>query len=135
MADISIEKKDWGGFLDWVTDSLSGARAEIDIVSLDIGAQVQARSLPLFGVTYDHKSNVIEIALEGLDHLIHRPRSLVASVSESGLLSIEIIDEDEARQILKLTRPFALPAPVAAAEPRPWQRVPAKHRMGRGAAR
>jgi len=131
MPDISIEKADWADFLNWVTDSLAGAQAEIDVLSLKLGAQAQARSLPLLGLAYDRKSDVIEVALEGLDHLVHRPRKLAATQDDSGLLSIEIVDADKVRQIVKLTRPLSLPAPFSPNEPSAWKQAQAQDRLGR----
>jgi len=49
---------------------------EIEVASLDLGDQVQAKWLPLIGITYDPKDDVVEVALEGLDHMIHRPREM-----------------------------------------------------------
>jgi hypothetical protein len=129
MADYSIDKEDWASFLEWVTRGLSGGRAEIDVLGLDIGAQVEARALPLLGLAYDHKSDLIEVALEGLDHLIRQPRELSAHEEEDGLLSIRIVGKDDVTQIIKLTGPLNLPVPVKA----PWRREPAKNALGRGA--
>jgi hypothetical protein len=134
MVDFKIEKADWARFFDWLTRRLAGGRIEIDVLSLDLGAQVEAQSLPLLGASYDRKSNVIEIAVEGLDHLIHRPRELTATEGETGLLSIQIVDEDGVRQIIKLKQPLALPAPGAKSEPPPWKREPAKSKVGKRAS-
>lgn len=127
MSDIKIDKEDWASFLSWVTNSLSGARAEIDVLSLDVGAQIEARSLPLFGLAYDRKSDLIEVALEGLDHLIGGPVEMTATDDDDRLVSIRIVDKDGVTQIIKLTRPLGLPSPPA------WRRDAAKHRMGKHA--
>lgn len=129
MADYSIDKEDWASFLEWVTQGLSGARAEIDVLALDIGAQVEARAVPLLGLAYDHKSDLIEVALDGLDHLIRQPRELSAHEEEDGLMSIRVVDEDDVTQIIKLTGPLNLPVPAKA----PWRREPAKNKLGRHA--
>lgn len=129
MADYSIDKEDWASFLEWVTQGLSGARAEIDVLALDIGAQVEARAIPLLGLAYDRKSDLIEVALDGLDHLIHRPRELTAHEEEDGLISIRVVSEDDVTQIIKLMGPLNLPVPVKG----PWRREPAKNTLGRHA--
>ena len=41
-------------------------RAEIEVASLDLGDQIEAEWLPLLGITYDDKDDVLEIALEEL---------------------------------------------------------------------
>jgi hypothetical protein len=127
MADYSIDKEDWASFLEWVTQGLPGGRAEIDVLAPDIGAQVEARPLPLLGLAYDRKSDLIEVALEGLDHLIRNPRELTAHEEEDGLISIRVVDEDDVTRIIRLTGPLNLPVPVK----QPWRREPAKDRLGR----
>jgi hypothetical protein len=127
MADYNIDKKDWASFLQWVTKSLSGERAEVDVLALNIGAQVEARALPLLGLAYDHKNDLIEVALEGLDHLIHNPRELATHEEDDGLISIRVVDADDVTQIIKLTGSLNLPAPVKAS----WRREPAKDRLGK----
>lgn len=127
MPDFSVDKEDWANFLQWVSEGLTGGRAEIDVLGLDIGAQVEARALPLLGLAYDRKSDVIEVALDGLDHLIHRPRELTVHEEDAGLMSIRIIDEDDVTQLIKLSGPLNLPAPT---QPQ-WRREPAKDKVGR----
>ena len=75
---------------------------------MKLGDQVQANWLPLFGVDYDPKDDLFEIALKGLDHLIRRPREVY--VEDAGkLVSIEIIDRDNNHQIVKLKVPVSAP--------------------------
>jgi hypothetical protein len=127
MADYSIEKEDWASFLEWVTQGLSGRRAEIDVLALDIGAQVETRALPLLGLAYDRKDDLIEVALDGLDHLIRNPRELSVHEEENELVSIRVVDADDVTQIIKLTGPLNLPVPVKG----PWRREAAKHTLGK----
>jgi hypothetical protein len=61
---------------DRVTKMLEGKRAEIEVVSLRLGDQVEAEWLPLLGIAYDPNDDIVEIALEGLDHLIPNPREI-----------------------------------------------------------
>ena len=65
----------------------------------------------MLGIAYDPKDDVLEIALNGLDHLIHKPRELYADSGAGGLLSFEVIDADGVAQIIKLREPLMLPAP------------------------
>jgi hypothetical protein len=44
------------------------------VASLDLGDQTQAEWLPLLGITYDPRDDVVDIALDGLDHMIRKPR-------------------------------------------------------------
>jgi hypothetical protein len=88
---------------------LTGKRAQIEVTGLTIGDQIEAKSLPLFGITYDPKDDLLEIALEGLDHLIERPVAISVDDSPEGLTGMEIVDSDGRRQILKLVNPLMLP--------------------------
>ena len=76
MAVQKIDKGDWRAFFDWLSQSLLGARAEIEVASLDLGDQIEAEWLPLLGITYDDKDDLLEVALDGLDHLIYGPREV-----------------------------------------------------------
>jgi hypothetical protein len=90
---------------------LLGKRAELEIASLEIGAQIEARRLPLLGITYDPKDNIIEITLDGLDHLVYEPRELYVDDQLDGLVSLEIIGSDGAQRIVILRDPLMLPRP------------------------
>lgn len=129
MADYNIDREDWASFLEWVTHGLSGARAEVDVLALNIGAQVEARAVPLLGLAYDRKDDLVEVALEGLDHLIYHPRELAAREEDNGLISIRVVDRDDVTHIIKLTGPLNLPVPAKGS----WRRAPAKHSLGKHA--
>jgi hypothetical protein len=51
------------------------------------------------------------VALEGLDHLISKPRELYVEEGPGGLTALEIIDADDVKQIVKLRDPLMLPSP------------------------
>ena len=85
--------------------------AEIEVASLDLGDQIQAEWLPLIGITYDPNDDVVEVALDGLDHVIHRPREICMDNEVGSLTSLEIVDADGVRQIVKLKDQLMLPAP------------------------
>jgi hypothetical protein len=115
MAAEQIERSQWAPFFDNVTKSLIGKQAEIEVASLDLGAQIEAEWAPLVGVAYDRKDDLIEIQLEGLDHLIRSPRGLFVDHDVGGMVAMAIDDADGNRQIVRLRDPLALPAPDGAA--------------------
>jgi hypothetical protein len=49
MAAQKLDKAEWAAFLAGLTKALEGAEAEIEVESLEIGDQVEANWLPLFG--------------------------------------------------------------------------------------
>jgi hypothetical protein len=111
MAVQKVDKRDWRAFFDWLSQSLLGARAEIEVASLDLGDQIEAEWLPLLGITYDDKDDVLEVAFDGLDHLIYGPREVWADTSVGEMMSFEVIDDRGVSQIIKLRQPLMLPSP------------------------
>jgi hypothetical protein len=112
MTIRKLHKKEWRPFLDGVSRVLQGERAEIEVLALKLGDQVAAEWLPFFGITYDPKDDIIEIALDGVDHLIRKPQEIYVDDSGDGLISMEIVDAEGVRQIVKLKDPLMLPAPA-----------------------
>lgn len=106
-----LEKAEWGPFFNHLSKTLAGAQVEIDVGSLGLVSHVQADFVPLIGLVYDPKDDVVEVALEGLDHLIHGPREIAVEEGGGELARIEITDAQDARQIIKLKEPLLLPAP------------------------
>jgi Family of unknown function (DUF5335) len=113
MAVHKLDKAEWRVFCDRITKSLVGKRAEIEVASLAVGSQVEAKWLPLLGITYDPKNDIVEIALEGLDHMVYRPREMYLDFGPDGLTSLQVIDGDDVRQIVKFRDPLMLPPPSA----------------------
>jgi hypothetical protein len=110
MAE-KLEKSIWRPYFDAVSKVLSGKRAEIEVAALDLGDQIQAKWLPLLGITYDPKGDLIEVALEGVDHLIPQPLEVWVETEGLDLSSIEVIDANGVRQIVMLHDSLMLPAP------------------------
>jgi len=78
----------------------------VEIEGLAFGDRRQASCLPLIGITYDSKDDILEIAMEGLDHLIHRPREIVVSESAEGLERLDVIDNGAQKQNIRLVKPL-----------------------------
>jgi hypothetical protein len=110
MATVKLDKGAWHAYFDRITKLVVGKQAEIEVASLNIGDQIEAEWVPLLGITYDPKNDLVEVLLEGLDHLIRNPRDIYVDQDPSGLLtSMEVIDTDDVRQIIRLRDPFMLP--------------------------
>jgi hypothetical protein len=109
MAITKLEKPAWHPYFDNVSKILDGKEAEVEIASLNIGDQIEAEWLPLLGLVYDPKSDIVEVLMEGLDHLIHKPSEIYIDHDAVRLVSVEVIDGDGVRQIIKLRDPLMLP--------------------------
>jgi hypothetical protein len=106
-----LDKPLWRPYFDRVSKALTGKRAEIEVVSLKLGDQVEAEWLPLLGIAYDPKDDLIEVALEGLDHMIRNPLEVWIEGEGLDLSAIEVVDADGVRRIVMLRDPLMLPAP------------------------
>ena len=114
MATEQIDRDRWSAYFDELTRSLRGKLAEIEVASLDLGDQTLAQWMPLIGIAYDDKDDLVEIALESVDHLVRAPRQVFVDVADAGIGTIAIVDRDGSQQIVRFRDPLALAAPVAA---------------------
>jgi hypothetical protein len=113
MATRKLDKAQWHAYFDAVTRGIVGMRAEIEVDALNVGSQIEAEWLPLFGIVYDHKGDALEVALEGVDHIIRSPREVYIDEGVTGLTSMLVVDADGTREIVRLREPLMLPAPVS----------------------
>jgi hypothetical protein len=111
MITQKLEKSEWRPFLDHLSKMLEGKRAEIEVASLKLGDQIEAEWLPFFGIVYDPKDDIIEVALEGHDHIIYKPRELYFAEEAGEFMALEVVDAEGEREIIKLKDPLMLPAP------------------------
>lgn len=112
MGIRRLEKPEWQAFFDHLSKALDAQRAQIEVAGLSLGDQVQAEWLPLYGLVYDPKSELVEIVLEGYDHLIHKPREIYVEDEGGQWVCLEIIDADGMKQIVRLKEPLLLPGPM-----------------------
>jgi hypothetical protein len=111
MTVRKLEKTEWHPFLDGLSKILGAKQAQIEVGSLAIGDQFEAQWLPLYGLVYDPKDDLVEVAMEGVDHMIPKPREIYADVVGGGLITLEIVDAEGRREIVRLKDPLELPAP------------------------
>jgi hypothetical protein len=111
-----LEKSQWRLTFDAITKVLPAKRVEIETASLKLGDQVAVEWLPLLGIAYDPKDDLIELALEDVDHLIRNPREVWIEGEGADISSIEVIDASDVRQILLFRDPLMLPSPRLAAQ-------------------
>ena len=107
---VSVPKAEWGPFFDRMSKGLLGKLAEIEVASLDLGDQIEAEWLPMIGITYDSADDLLDVALDRVDHLIHHPREIVVEEAPEGLVSVAVVDADGTRQIVRLKEPLMLSA-------------------------
>jgi len=114
MANLkTVPQSEWRSFFDRMSKALVGKWAELEVASLDLGDQIVAEWVPLLGITYDSKDDLLDVALERLDHLIRHPKEIIVDESAEGLTSVAVVDGDGVRQVMNFKVPLMLPAATA----------------------
>lgn len=108
MKTLRLKKDKMENYFNTMSNFLEGKEAIIDVVSLDIGDQIQADNVTLFGVVYDPKNDILEIALDGLDHIIHNPHDVYVVEGDAGIEAVGAIDNNGREQIIKFSDPIML---------------------------
>ena len=108
----SLPKSAWKSYFEMMSGALIGKWAEVEVASLELGDQIAVEWIPLLGVTYDDKDDLLDISLGAenqLNHLIRHPTQIEILDEADGLRSIAITTADGTVQVLKLKDPLRLP--------------------------
>ena len=107
----ALDKSEWTNYCDRLSQVLGASNAEIEVASLELGSQLETQWVPFHGISYDDEDDIIDIELEGMDHIINHPKSLRAYENDAGVLSLEIKDAGGAQHVVRLKDVLALPRP------------------------
>ncbi len=106
MAIRKLDSTQWNSyFRDFSKELIDEGRtdlARIRIYSRDVGAQTQADWMPLQGITYDPKDNLLEITVDGLDHLIFKPQEIFVDETNDGALTSMEIVHNGTKEVIEL---------------------------------
>lgn len=108
MSTRTLARAEWRQYCDRVSKQIAGRQVELDVASLKLGDRVQAHWLPLLGVVFDVRGDVVEIALDGVGHSILAPREILLEETERGLVAIEIVAADDTVETLRFREPLHL---------------------------
>jgi Family of unknown function (DUF5335) len=111
MSIRKLERGDWNAFCLRATRGFLGRWVDVEAASLQLGYQNEGRLLPLVGMSYDPKSDVLELLLGELEHLIRAPRELYVDEQPLRIVSMQVVDADGVRQIVTFGDPLMLPGP------------------------
>src|SRR5215471_7653256 len=114
MATRKLDKAQWRTFFDRLSKMLEGKQAEIEVVSLGLGDQIEAEWLLLLGIAYDPNDDIVEVALEDLDHMIAKPRDVYVEEGPGGVVALEIVDADAVKKFVNPRDPLILLSPSQA---------------------
>jgi len=104
----TVPQAEWRDFFDRMSKALTGKWAEIEVASLDLGDQIAAEWVPMLGITYDSKDDLLDVALDRYDHLIRHPKQIVVDEDQGGVASVAVVDADGTTQIVRMKQPLML---------------------------
>lgn len=106
MAIRTLPRAQWNDYFDAFSGTKSNTGridyAEIRILSPEDGVQPQTSWLPLQGLTYDPKDDLLEVIVTGLDHLIGHPETIYLDEEEGHLDRFEVVRRDGTKEIIEI---------------------------------
>lgn len=113
MATRVLPKEDWQHYFDHLSSIMPTFLTEIEVAGLDIGDQVEGEWVPMTGISYDPKDDVLTVEIDNgkVLHNIRNPQEVVVDEDDAGLHSIEVKCGHGHLHVIKLKTPAELPPP------------------------
>ena len=113
MATQSIPREQWSNFFDLFSRQHEGWLATLEVLANDMGAQEEARELPLSGVSLSSAKDEDSIALmlgkepgDHITHIVQEPEQVwVERTSEGVNSALEIESKDQTKTLLRFRSP------------------------------
>ena len=106
MATRTLPRAEWNRYFDAFSHTKSDTGridyAEIRVLSPEDGAQPQTQWVPLQGLTYDPKDDLLEVRVTGLDHLVGHPEEIYVDEEGGRLNRLQVVRRDGTREIVEL---------------------------------
>jgi hypothetical protein len=111
MATVDLERSRWHAYFDEMAHKTLGNQVCLETAVGEFDTRQTSDWLPLTGITYDPKSDVLEVVTDTLDHLIAHPTAISVGYDVEGLHTVSVTDGEGRREIIRLKEPAPLPAP------------------------
>lgn len=112
MGIKKIERNHWKSYFEQLAHRLVNQQGEIEVDALTIGSQRVTDWVPLLGVLYDPREDLLAVMMEGVDHMIRHPQAIhidEADTVEGAPASLQVVDAEQARHIVKFRPAPAVP--------------------------
>ncbi len=109
----------WAQYFDSIAPGIEGLLVTIEVMDEQLGDQIDVERLPVQTIGYDHKDNVLEVAVGGrtprypvvLRHFISAPQTIELEESgEATPSSILVTDAGGDRTLIRLFKPATIAA-------------------------
>lgn len=104
MTTRLLPRTDWTAYF----DSFSRQQrqqvnyAEIRVFSPDLGAQPETTWTPLHGISFDPRTDTLEVMLDALTHRIYHPQTLYVEEEGGLLLVLDVLADDGTQQLIEI---------------------------------
>lgn len=102
MASRQLAREQWKNYFDLISKQNKSAVVNVEVIGIEIGDQTEIKWQPLKGLSHDPKRNSFCVYTEQINHQISHPKDIFVEEKDGFPETIEIIDEDNNKQILKL---------------------------------
>lgn len=106
-----LTKEQWQAYFERFSGALGAKQVEIEVTGLGLGHQVETDYIPLTGISYDPKDDILGIFAEKLEHVISHPKEVYVDHDVEWVHSIEVVDSEGNRHIMMLKDPLKLAGP------------------------
>lgn len=110
MALTQLSKSSWQDYFDRASKALGAKLVEVEVTGVGLGDQVEVEWLPLVGLTYDPKNDILAVLFDKIEHNILHPKQIHVEQDVESLSNIEVVDSAGEHHILHLKNPLSLPA-------------------------
>ncbi len=93
---VCIAKSEWKSYFNDVSKALGNVEAEVEVEALGIFDEKEVEWLPIKGITYDPKDDVVSLLFDKVDHLIRKPYEITVEKDGDGIKEITITSEEDA---------------------------------------
>jgi hypothetical protein len=110
MATMDLDRDRWHAYFDDMARKARGNQVCLETASEGEASHRETDWLSLNGITYDPKSDVLEVLTDRLDHLILHPSTISIHYDGEGVRNVAVVDAEGNRQLIHLKQPAPLPA-------------------------
>ncbi len=90
-----IERENWQVYLDELSKAIQGNYVEIEIAGVGLGDQVEEAWVPLIGLSYDPKEDIMFVHMDECERIIHEPKELVALFDRNDRVNSLVIKDSQ----------------------------------------
>ena len=113
MPTEAIPREQWNNFFDSFSRQHEGWLATLEVFGNDLGAQQEARELPLSGISLSSAKDEGSIALslgkepeDHVTHIIYEPEQVWVETTSDGVnAALEIESKDQTKTLLRFRSP------------------------------